>query len=113
MNKQRSIALILLLGAALLVHGNGKTSFFARITGMKIDGGTLRIDYTNAPGHSEVWLGATNDLRQTNTLWTLIATNTQTPQQTSNAFLVDFSAVTNAGFFRLLAPGSSLGKRSP
>ena len=113
MNKTRSISLILLLAAAVLVHGNGKTSYFARIMGIRIESGGLRIDYTNSPGYTEVWLGATNDLRQSNMRWTLIATNTQTLQQTSNTFLVNSSLVTNAGFFRLVAPQSSLSKPSP
>lgn len=97
---------MLLLAAAILVHGNGKSSYFARITSIRLEGDNLRIDYTNSPGHTQVWLGATNELRQANLQWTLIATNTQTALQTSNSFLVGFPWATNAGFFRLLAPSS-------
>ena len=107
MNKKRALALILFLGAALLVHGNGKTNFFSRITGILRQGNSLRLDYTNDPGFTQVWLGTTNALRNTNNLWTLIATNFQTAQQTSNFFLVTNSPGAQAAFFRLLAPAPS------
>ena len=107
MNKKRALSLILFLGAALLVHGNGKTNFFSRITGIFRQGSSIRLDYTNDPGFTEVWLGTTNALRNTNNLWTLIATNTQTAQQTSNFFVVNNSPGSQAAFFRLLAPAPS------
>ena len=104
MNKKRAWFIFILLGAALLVHGNSKTSFFSRITGIHWQGGEVRVEYTNAPGHTEVWLGTTNALRTTNTLWSLIATNLQTAQQTSNYFVVSNAPGSESAFFRLLAP---------